>query len=109
MNKYFFITLTLFLNILGGYFAKLSALHVTTTDNGYIKYIFLAIVCYGFGFLSYILALRFIPLFIAQSLLILQYVAMILLSLLLFREQLSYTQGIGIGLILFGLILIINK
>jgi drug/metabolite transporter (DMT)-like permease len=105
LGKYAFIVATLAFNIAGGYFAKISAM----APNGpLLKYMFLSIACYGSGFLFYIFALKNIPLFIAQSLLSLQYVMMILLSLIVFHEPVAPLQGVGMALIFTGLILVVT-
>lgn len=104
--KYSFILFTLCLNVGGGYFAKMSA---TATGFVHYRYMLIAIACYATGFFSYIVALKFIPLFVAQSLLISQYVAMVLLSSIVFHESMTPYQVGGMALILIGLALLVGK
>ena len=111
VNKYLFILITLCFNVGGGYFAKLSATAVAAGSSDFLNYRFtaLSILCYGSGFLSYVVALKYIPLFVAQSFLATQYVLMITLSYLVFNEQISAYQGIGMLLILSGLALVVGN
>lgn len=106
MSKFLLILVTLGFNIAGGYFAKLSAV---APDAPVIRYVLLALSCYGLGFFSYIFALKYIPLFVAQSLLVSQYVFMVAISFMVFDEPISLPQGLGIALIFAGLFLVVAK
>jgi len=55
------------------------------------------------GVLAYVVALRVIPLSVAQSVATLQFVCVILMSALVLGESISRGQWIGMGLIVAGL------
>lgn len=106
INKYLFVIFTLSFNVAGGYFAKLAA---SSSDTINLVLTFVAISCYGTAFITYILALKYIPLFVVQSLLASQYVMMVAISYFIFRESISLSQGIGIVMIFGGIALVVNR
>ena len=69
----------------------------------------LGITCFASGVLFYAFALRTLPLYAAQSVVILQFAGVMLSAALFFRENISPLQWTGIFLILTGLTLVIRQ
>jgi drug/metabolite transporter (DMT)-like permease len=68
-----------------------------------------AIMCFASGVLLYAYALRTLPLYAAQSIVILQFVGALLAAVALFGEQITRPQWAGIAFIVFGLSLVIRQ
>jgi drug/metabolite transporter (DMT)-like permease len=67
------------------------------------------VMCFASGVLIYASALRTLPLYAAQSVVILQFVGALLAAVAFFEEQISQSQWVGIALIVFGLSLVIRQ
>ncbi|HEY1261663.1 MAG TPA: EamA family transporter [Stellaceae bacterium] len=66
----------------------------------------LGLVLFGFGGLIYAFVLRALPLYVAQVLASLQYVAVILAAGLLLREAISPVSWLGIACVAIGILLV---
>ena len=67
------------------------------------------IACFACGVLFYAFALKLVPLYVAQSVVILQFVGILFAAAILFREAISNSQWLGIALIVAGLSLVIRQ
>jgi multidrug transporter EmrE-like cation transporter len=65
------------------------------------------IACFGVGVVLYAAALRSVPLNVAQSVAILQFAGVVLVSAILLHEVISPMRMVGIGLIGVGVIVVI--
>jgi drug/metabolite transporter (DMT)-like permease len=65
-----------------------------------------AIGLFGSGVIFYGLALKTLPLYAAQSIIVLQFVGVVLMASLLFKEPIDVRQWAGIALIVLGLTLV---
>ena len=68
-----------------------------------------AICLFACGVIFYGFALRVLPLYAAQSIVILQFVGVVLMASLLFKEPIDGRQWAGIALIVLGLTLVIPR
>lgn len=64
------------------------------------------LACYGLAALFYIVALRKIPVSVALPSAALQYLAVAGIGWIALREPFGWLQGLGLGLILFGVSLL---
>lgn len=106
-------------NAVGQYLLKSGALRLGTVDArdlvGYVlrvattPQLVLGLVCYGFGALAYILLLTRVNLSVAGPAVALAYVISVLLGVFWFQETIPPTRLVGLGAIVFGVILVIWK
>ena len=68
-----------------------------------------AICLFACGVIFYGFALKVLPLYAAQSIIILQFVGVVLMASLLFKEPIDGRQWAGIALIVLGLTLVIPR
>ena len=68
-----------------------------------------AICLFACGVIFYGFALKVLPLYAAQSIVILQFVGVVLMASLLFKEPIDGHQWAGIALIVLGLTLVIPR
>src|SRR3974390_783885 len=68
-----------------------------------------AICLFACGVIFYGFALKVLPLYAAQSIVILQFVGVVLMASLLFKEPIDGRQWAGIALIVLGLTLVIPR
>ena len=87
---------------------KSAALHSAQSPHGLISLgTLLALGVYGLGVINWIAALRSVNLGVAYSLSSLNYVGIFLGSYFLFDESITAARLIGVGLIFFGVLLIV--
>lgn len=67
------------------------------------------IACFACGVLVYAFALRLVPLYVAQSVVVLQFVGVNLAAAVFFKESVANSQWLGIALIVAGLSLVIRQ
>ena len=89
----------------------LSALRNGSVDLTAIGVVLAAILAYGLSMLSWLLALRDVPLGRAYSLLSISYALVYLLaaSLPVFNEQFSFAKSLGVALVILGVITINSR
>ena len=68
-----------------------------------------AVCLFACGVIFYGFALKVLPLYAAQSIVILQFVGVVLMASLLFKEPIDGRQWAGIALIVLGLTLVIPR
>lgn len=64
------------------------------------------LLCFGLGVLFYALALKTLPLHVAQAVAALQFVGVVTAAVLVFGEAMSLEKWLGIALICSGLLLV---
>jgi multidrug transporter EmrE-like cation transporter len=65
------------------------------------------IACFGLSAVLYVIALRSVPLNVAQSVAALQFAGVILASFFLLNESLGAARAVGIGLIFVGICVVV--
>ncbi|MGB3237915.1 MAG: EamA family transporter [Geitlerinemataceae cyanobacterium] len=106
-------------NAIGQYLLKSGALRLGTVDArdliGYIwgvattPQLVFGLGCYGFGALAYILLLTRVNLSVAGPAVALAYVISVLIGVFWFKETIPPMRLVGLGAIVFGVILVVWK
>ena len=103
--------IVVFMNVIASFLLKSGAKNIeangVTISTLLDKHIAVGAVCYGFAFLGYVIALRYLPLFQAQSMAILQYLFVLIGSYWLFHEVMTPIQVMGCVLLLSGLVCVL--
>ena len=99
------------LNATATFFLKAGAKNLSSAGISLVsifdRYIISGTLCYALAFIGYILALRHLPLFQAQSIAILQYLFVLIGSYWLFHEVMTPIQVMGCVLLLSGLVCVL--
>lgn len=100
----------IFFVVIGNLYLKNGAVMATTQGDSWINLLNWRVVTglcsYGLAVILYILMLRTTPLYLAQTLMAAQFIAIILASAYILHEPISYVQWIGISLIAFGIFIV---
>lgn len=91
--------------------AKISATNATSivgkvTDMFLTPELIIGLGCYGMGAIAYILLLTKVDLSMAAPAVSLVYVFSVLLGYFLFKEAIPVTRALGLGFIIFGVVLV---
>lgn len=109
---YTLLSVVVISNVLGNIFIKLGS--SVNEKHAVIFGIFglqtlLGICFFASGVLTYGWALKTLPLYAAQSVVIMQFVGVILAALVIFGERIELHQWFGIAFILIGLSLVLRQ
>jgi undecaprenyl phosphate-alpha-L-ara4N flippase subunit ArnE len=94
------------LNITANGFLKQGALQVHQGASWFNLMSVIGALAFASAFLLYIFALQTLPLYLAQSLAVLQFVGAMLVSRLFFLEKISGLQWLGIAMIVAGILVV---
>ena len=118
-QEFSFLLISILASVSGQLFLKLGALKLTeSTSNSILDRIInialtseliFGLACYGLGAIFYILVLTRVNLSVASPAASLVYVFSVLLGYFVFKEDIPLSRAIGLGLIVFGVILVIWK
>ena len=107
---YLHLAASIGLGVAGQLLMKLAALNSAQSPHGLFSLAtLLALGVYGLGVINWIMALRSVNLGVAYSLSSLNYVGIFLGSYFLFDETITAGRLIGVGLIFFGVLLIVLR
>ena len=115
-REFGYLFLSILFSVAGQIFLKLGAVKLAKISAssiiGRIIEIFLTpeliigLGCYGLGAIAYILLLTKVDLSMAAPAVSLVYVFSVLLGYFLFKETIPISRGLGLGFIIFGVILV---
>ena len=117
--EFIYLLLSISLSVAGQFCLKIGAnkLAVITASSVFERVVaifltpelILGLGCYGLGAISYILLLTKVDLSMAAPAVSLVYVFSILLGYFWFKEAIPITRAVGLGLIIFGVVLVTWK
>ena len=107
---YLYLAASIGFGVAGQLLMKSAALNSAQSLQGLVSpATLLALSVYGLGVLNWIIALRSVNLGVAYSVSSLNYVGIFLGSYFLFEEAITAQRLIGVGLIFFGVLLIVFR
>ena len=112
LTAYALLAVVVASNVLGNMFIKLAS-------QSFSKHVFLwgflswqlaaGIACFACGVLVYATALRSVPLYAAQSIVALQFIGIVFMASIYFKEQITHLQWAGITFMVLGLALVLRQ
>ena len=114
--EFVYLFLSIFFSVAGQFCLKLGAAKLAELSAGNIwqrvltifftPELILGLACYGLGAIAYILLLTKVDLSMAAPAVSLVYVFSVLLGYFWFNEAIPLTRACGLGLIIFGVVLV---